>query len=384
MYKKTPVKALLIYIILGIPLLFISCMDDDRWYEINGIDLNRDSLANQYINSQRGLFVINEGNYVYDNASLSYYMIDSMKVLNDVFYRANGFPLGDVAQSMVIRDSTGYVVLNNSGKIVSLNIRDFILKESITGFTSPRFILFTNDSTAWVSDLYEPALSIFNPLSGKKTTTVSVRNDNPDFIQHSTEMMVRIGDKLYVSCWSYDEMILVVDLNTRELIDSVKVRKQPNSMVVDKHGQLWVLSDGGFAGTPIGEDFPALTRIDPLTLSKEEIVIFSKDASPSNLCINAGGDTLYFLNHHVYRKSVDDNSDPGLFVSSPHEQQLYGGYYALGVDPLTSEVYVGDALNNTKRGVIYRFKPDASPVDTFAAGILPGSFCFTPVSLPNF
>ncbi len=55
----------------------------------------------------RGLFITNEGNFMYGNASLSYYDPESMRVENEVFVRANGFKLGDVAQSMIIHNGVG-------------------------------------------------------------------------------------------------------------------------------------------------------------------------------------------------------------------------------------------------------------------------------------
>lgn len=54
-----------------------------------------------------GLFITNEGNFQYGNATLSYYDPATKKVENEVFYRANAMKLGDVAQSMTIPQRSG-------------------------------------------------------------------------------------------------------------------------------------------------------------------------------------------------------------------------------------------------------------------------------------
>ncbi len=359
-------------------LLFNACMDDEAWYEMNDLHVRYDTLLKEQINRQSGLFVVNEGNFMYDNASLSYYMIDSMKHLNEVFHRTNGVPLGDVAQSMVIRDSLGYIVINNSGKIYVINVNTFTYAGKITGLTSPRHIHFVGPEKAYVTDLYARAITVVNPQTYTITGYIDVSNPASRFNQHSTEQMVQLRNEVFTNCWSFDNKILVIDAITDEVTDSVEVPLQPNSMVLDRFEQLWVLCDGGFEGNPAGNELPALVRIDPETREIRQTIRFPLNDHPTKLRINGSGDTLYFLNRHVYRQMVLSDGPPEQIIEGPAGSSPFGGFYGLGIDPFTGEVYIGDAIDQVRRGKVYRYRSDGTAVDTFTTGINPGFFCFRP------
>jgi hypothetical protein len=99
---------------------------------------------------------------------------------------------------------------------------------------------------------------------------------------------------------------------------------------------------------------------------------------PRGLTINGSGDTLYFLNRDVYRYAVVADGEPVPVIKGPHSMDVQGGFYALAVDPLSSELYVADAIDFVQRGMVYRFTPECEAVDTFQVGIGPGGFCFKP------
>ena len=64
-----------------------------------------------------GVFILDEGNFRGGNGSLSFFSYDSMKIFNDLFYNVNGRPLGDVPNSILLKEDKVYIVVNNSGNI---------------------------------------------------------------------------------------------------------------------------------------------------------------------------------------------------------------------------------------------------------------------------
>lgn len=313
-----------------------------------------------------GLFVLCEGNFMYGNASLSYYVPSKKKVQNGVFSRANGIALGDVAQSMAIRGNRGYIVVNNSGVIFVIDTDTFKVIGTVTGLVSPRYVHFLSDTKAYVTDLYDPRITIFNPQTLEITGRIPLNGHK------SAEQMVQRGDTVFTNCWSYDNKILVIDAARDELVDSITVGIQPTSLVLDKQGKLWTVTDGGYEENPYGHEASALWRIDAETLQIERRFAMPMNDRPRALTLNGEGDTLYYINRGVWRMAADAESLPAAaFI--PYSGTIY---YGLGVDPRSSEVYVADAIDYVQPGVVYRFTPQARPVDTMRVGITPGAFCF--------
>jgi hypothetical protein len=348
-------------------------MDDDVLRDFDRLETEQNT---------KGLFIVNEGNFMYSNASLSYYNPTDKENINNIFYNTNALPLGDVAQSMTINDSLGYIVINNSGKIYVINVNTFKYIGKITELISPRYIHIINQHKAYVTDIYAKKITIVDPLTYSHIGEIDVNNNETQFYQHSTEQIVSSGTKVFVSCWSYDNKILVIDSQMDELTDSIEVTKQPNSMVIDKNNKLWVLSDGGSAGSSYGQVNATLTKIDIASLKVEKVFEFYNiNASPTDLCINASKDTIFYLygvlgelnsQNGVHKMCINNSSLPqDAFIESNSKL-----FYSLIVDPDNSEIYVSDVVDYVQNGKTYRYSSEGSLIDSFNVGIVPGSFCF--------
>jgi DNA-binding beta-propeller fold protein YncE len=301
---------------------------------------------------------------MYGNGSLSFYNPESRKVTNQLFYARNNAPLGDVVQSLSLFQNRLFVAVNNSGKIYVVDAETAKYKGAVTGLTSPRYIHFISGEKAYVSDLYSSQITIIHPVTLEITGKI-------DLEDHTSEQMVQIGKHLFVSTWADDENIVVIDTETDELIEIIKVPYQPKDLEVDKNGKIWVLSEGDYESIDENQ-VPALSRIDPTTFTIEQIYRFESGARPSGLDMNSTSDTLYFLNSGVYKMPVDSRHLPdSVFI--PSKNKLF---YNLSVNPENNEIYLADAIDYTQNAVIYRYSGNTEIIDSFRVGINPSDFLF--------
>lgn len=318
----------------------------------------------------RGLFIINEGNFQYGNATLSYYDPVTDSVQNEVFIRANGMKLGDVAQSMTIYDGKGWVVVNNSHVIFAIDTETGRELGRIENLTSPRNIHFLSPEKAYVTQLWDNRITIVNPRTYSITGYIQVPGMTME--TGSTEEMVSYGDYVFCNCWSYQNRILKIDSRTDSVVGSLTVGIQPTSLVLDKNNNLWTVTDGGYEGSPYGYEAPGLYCIDAESFAITRVFTFAQGDAPSNVELNGDKSTLYWINRDIWRMDVNALRLP----DSPFIPYRDTKYYDLTVSPYTDDVYVADAIDYQQPGMIYRYDKDGTLISQFYVGVTPGAFCW--------
>jgi hypothetical protein len=311
----------------------------------------------------KGFYVVNQGGFTAGNASLSFFNYDTAKMTNNVFYKLNNAPLGDVAQSMTFDGDYAYIVINNSGLIYIIDAQSGYFLNKIVGLTSPRYYLPIDSQKAYISDFIDKGITVVNPNNLQIQGVIQTGK--------STENLVLIGTKVFATNWSQynqtgpNNTIQVIDAAMDKLVDSIQVVKEPNSMVVDKNKKLWVLCSGGY----MNEEIPALHCINPDNHEIVKTLYFeSNELSPEHLTLNGTGDTLYYINQSVYRLGINDNQ-------LPNQAFIHNGthnFFTIGVDPENSQIVVTDAGNYVQNGNIFRYSPDGILIDSAQAGIIPG------------
>ncbi len=340
-------------LLLLLVLSFSSCKNDEPTPEVGEFE--------------NAVFIVNEGNFTAGNASLTYFNHQNGEVQQQVFYRKNNAPLGDVANSISFDNNSIYVVVNNSHLVYKINSETGVYEAKTIELTSPRHFIKTDDHRALISDLYEKNLTMVN------TENMEIISKIP--IGRTSENLLKVEDEVFISNWSaYNQdlknnMVLVLNTISLEITDSIQVGIEPNSMVLDKDNNLWVLSSGGF----LNEERPSLLKIDSESkLILQRFIFEDINSSPTKLNINPAGNTLYFINKDIFQMDISvPNLSATIFVEASESNK----FYSLGVGP-DSDIYISDANDYTRNGIVYRYSVLGILKQEFEVGIIPGAIGF--------
>ncbi|OYU97254.1 MAG: hypothetical protein CFE21_02890 [Bacteroidetes bacterium B1(2017)] len=334
--NKFTTKSMFLYL-MGMLLVVSSC--DKTPSNTPTTALPNDSLAH-------GIFICNEGNFQWGNASLSFYNTSTGTIQEDVFKSVNKRGVGDVLQSICIVDDKAFLVVNNSQKIEIIDSKTIESKGVITGFNSPRYFLSLGSNKAYVSDLYEKAVWIVNPAAQSITGKIAINS--------WTEEMINYGTKVFV-CGRTSGFVYVINTSTNLLEDSIAIGYGAQNIVLDAENKIWVLT--------VGKDALAaqLHKINPNTNALEKSWSLPDGALPNKLICNSTKSKLYFINKDVFELEIHSTSLPTTALVQANGRTFYG----LGFNPWQNEILISDAKDYIQKSEVYRY-------DTL--GQLKGSF----------
>lgn len=308
----------------------------------------------------KGVFVLNEGNFMWGNASLTYIRPDSNIVHEDVFSAVNNRPLGDVLQSAARIGDELWLIVNNSQKIERIRLGTHESVGTITGLHSPRYALEVRPGVVYVTDLYANRIHILD-ASGNITGHIPVSG--------WTEELLLLHNEVWV-CNAGARLVYRINPEMHQIVDSVSVGDVPRWIRSDLQGQIWVLCEGQI---PPNETAGSLCRIEPSSPHSAWVRTFPNDGvHPSRLCRNTAGNTLYWLRGGVFRQTSSDS----VLSTQPLIEAGSRIWYGLAVHPEDESVWLSDARDYVQKGKVYRYTAEGTETGVWEAGIIPGSFYF--------
>ncbi len=304
-------------------LCLLGCQKEPSIGPVSNFPLSSDTVYG------RRLLIGCEGNFQYNNASITAYGLETRKTVQRVYQTENGDPIGDVLQSIYRNGDSLFVVMNNSGLIRIL--ADSSLEEIglVEELGSPRHVHFIGSDLMLVSDLFSQLISVVDMNSLQVLRTLSA--------EQWTEMFGEAGGEVFAAGMR-DSVLLRINVQ-HNLVDSIiQLRMAPEHLITSKDSLLIVgnTQDGGtlawltpkmelfYAGLDIAINDAAVHGNYVYVLGKNRVYVYNKKFVPIGGWKH-GATTPYGLfisDDGVFVADVKDYISSGEVFYFGHDQQL--------------------------------------------------------------
>jgi hypothetical protein len=345
-------KKIFAFVLLGVSVMISSC-------DKKGGDNRLPEVVTE------GVYILNNGNYASNDASLSSYDPDNRILTPNVFLSANGKKLGDQAQDMLIYGDKMYIAVYNSRVIFVTDRQGKIIKElKVTKDDvelSPRALI--GHGSKVYATMYEGYLAQIDTV--KYSTKIVKVGDNP-------EGLIAVENKVYVANSGgmnypvYGNTVSVVDVQDVFQVSSIiNVVENPTKLLTNIRGEIFLVSWGNFGDVP-----NTLQRIDPR--SHDVMKLTDK---PVTYMAMGSDSKLYFIS-----SQYDENGRPDISVgvyntlSATMEADfivdgtvIKNSPVCISVDPVDGRVYIGTS-DYVSEGDMYVFTKDGNLENKFSTG----------------
>ncbi|MBZ4189198.1 YncE family protein [Niabella beijingensis] len=322
-----------------------------------------------------GFYLLNEGGWGYNNATLDYFDTHNGVYEREVFTKANPdavLGLGDTGNDIGVYGSKLYVVMNWSKKIEILDARTARRIKVLTDQThkaieNARYITFAN-GFAYLSSYTTSEKGMVLEID---TATLSITRTVE--VGRQPDELAVVGNKLYVansggySPANLEHTVSVVDLSAFKVIKAITVAPNLRRLKIDSNGFLYICPWG-----TTDKLYVVNTQTDqlsdPIPVMVEDFIIVRDTAYIYG--------TDYGGGQHAYTR-VDLKSKrviPGSFITDGTKITIP---YGIAVDPNNGSIYIADARNYSEAGDLYCFNANGTLRNTIQkTGIIPGHIAF--------
>ncbi len=326
------------------------------------------------ISAVNGLYVLNEGNWGANKATLDYYDYTAGLYKKNIYNQANPtvtLGLGDAGNDVQIYGSRLYVVVNGSGKVEVLDVKT-VKKIGQIDIPNCRYVTFYKNK-AYVT-AYEGYVAVID------TATLAI-NAKINVGQQPEEMAV-VGTKLYVANSggynypNYEKTVSVIDLETNKELKKIDVDLNPHHVKADQYGDVYVTTRGDYANVP-SNLYVIDTKTDLIkkkfNVNTSEIAIDKDIAYIYSVAWNstAGKNTISYAKINV----KDETAVSGSFITDGTDKDIILPY-GMAIDPISGDIFVTDAKDYVTPGTLYCFDKNGKKKFSTTTGDIPAHLVF--------
>jgi hypothetical protein len=318
---------------------------------------------NNEVTPQTGsVLILHEGGFGNSNATIGQYDPILNSYSPSAFREVNGSFIGDVQQSGVRENNSLYSVLNGSNSVVKTNINSLEITATIEGelIDKPRDMEIQGNM-GYISN-WGPYGENFN-LTDSRILLVNLSDNSITgsiAMQPGVEDVQIVENKLLVVRYffgSYNNLTFI-NLGNNEVENDIELPSGPEEILLDANGSPWVVCNSG-----------SLVNINVAGNSIAEAIDLAGEIYGD---ADVYQNEIYFLqNNEVKKANIGSGQITSLFNTVEIETP-----YAFAVDPNSGEIYIGDGVDFSDGGTVYRYSATGELLDSFVSGILPTQFIF--------
>lgn len=360
------------FIILFSFILLVSCVKTPQPTENNNT---------QY--SQPAAFILCEGLYGYNNASITRYDISTNNVDFDFIGHNNTqSQLGDIANDAILKGDSLFVLVSTSKTLflINANTGKILNYANFEGFRYPRHFAIANDSILYFSDAYDNSINEFNINQWKITNSISV-GPQPEgiFFYHNKIYVVNSGWGDINKSHPDAGTLWIINTTTNIIEKKIKVGPNPVEIVLDSMNDRYFVTYYNFPSQP-----DSLGGIIEYSLYDDKEIMHWR-GNFTNVLINNANNSLFAIynnspkiqnniNGGIVQLNIDDNSMK-LIIKNNVPNSIW---YALAYDEQRQYVWIGNAKNFQVNGeiLIYDLSNPSNPFKSLMTGMNPNRVLF--------
>ena len=194
--------------------------------------------------STKAVFIANEGLFPSGVGTLSLYDPSTKMVEHNIFQKANVYNAGAVVNSVFLDGNRLFLVVNADAVVYVINTETHVVEAKFENLGSPRYVAKVSEDRYFISDWGIQGVHVLNMKTKSINKTLPTGFGPERMLLYKDRMFIVNQGGFENGARKNDSTIVAYDINADTIMATIRVGRNPNSLVMDAENRLWVLSGG--------------------------------------------------------------------------------------------------------------------------------------------